>query len=55
MEPSEATNEKPSGFRVIRFMQNYPGRWGLVILFIWTAIFVSMYQGLHTDPVASLG
>ena len=52
MEPSEATDEKPSGFRVIRFMQKHPGWWGLVILCIWTAIFVSLYQDSHTDPFA---
>ena len=52
MDPGEASDEAPSGFRVIRFMQRHPRWWGLVILGIWTAIFISCYQDAHEDPVA---
>ena len=52
MEPSQASDEAPSGFRVIRFMQRYPRWWGVVVLCIWTALLVSWYQDAHRDPVA---
>ena len=51
MEPSQATDDQPSKFRVIRFMQKWP--WPTVVtLCISTLILFSWYQESHKDPVA---